>query len=77
MNAAATGAGVGRDIPIANVDQAEAWDGDQGDHWVRNQQRYEAMTRGFTERLLSAAAIAATDRVLDIGCGNEIGRAHV
>jgi SAM-dependent methyltransferase len=59
-----------QDIPIANVDQAQAWDGDEGDHWVRNQQRYEAMAGGFTERLLTAAAIEATDQVLDIGCGN-------
>jgi SAM-dependent methyltransferase len=60
----------GRDVPIANVDQAQAWDGDEGDHWVRYQQRYDAMTGAFTEPLLSAAAIEATDRVLDVGCGN-------
>ena len=70
MNAVGPGSGVGRDMPIANVEQAQAWDGAEGDHWVRNQQRYEAMTGAFTERLLSAAAIEVTDRVLDIGCGN-------
>jgi SAM-dependent methyltransferase len=53
----------------ANAEQAEAWDGDEGAHWVRHQHRYEAMTQGFTEPLLAAAAIAETDRVLDVGCG--------
>jgi len=70
MSTPPTGSSLGRDIPIANVEQAQAWDGDEGDHWVRYQQRYDAMTRAFTEPLLSAAAIVATDRVLDIGCGN-------
>jgi SAM-dependent methyltransferase len=55
--------------PTANAEQAEAWDGDEGAHWVRHQHRYEAMTPGFTEPLLAAAAIAETDRVLDVGCG--------
>ncbi|MGH9214622.1 MAG: class I SAM-dependent methyltransferase [Acidimicrobiales bacterium] len=70
MNTAATGSGAGWGGPVANVEQAQAWDGAEGDHWVRNQQRYEAMTGAFTERLLSAAAIEAADRTLDIGCGN-------
>lgn len=53
----------------ANAEQAEAWDGDDGAHWVRHQHRYEAMTQGFTEPLLAAAAITETDRVLDVGRG--------
>jgi SAM-dependent methyltransferase len=64
-----TGSRPGRDIGVANVEQARAWDGDEGDHWVRYQQRYDAMTGPFTEPLLSAGAIEAADRVLDIGCG--------
>lgn len=54
---------------IANVDQATAWDGDEGAHWVQHQDRYEAMTAGFTERLLDAARIGDADRILDVGCG--------
>jgi SAM-dependent methyltransferase len=65
-----TRSSLGRDVPIANVDQAQHWDGDEGDHWVRYQQRYDAMTGTFTDSLLTAAAIEAADRVLDIGCGN-------
>jgi SAM-dependent methyltransferase len=64
------GSGLGRDIALANVEQARAWDGDEGDHWVHYPQRYDAMTGAFTEPLLSAAGIEAGDRVLDIGCGN-------
>ena len=70
MSTPPTGSSLGRDLPIANVEQAQAWDGVEGDHWVRYQQRYDAMTGAFTEPLLSAAAIEATDRVLDVGCGN-------
>lgn len=70
MTASAGASDIGRGIPIANVEQAAVWDGDEGDHWVLHQQRYEAMTGGFTERLLRAAEIGAADRVLDIGCGN-------
>ncbi|MGH9185794.1 MAG: class I SAM-dependent methyltransferase [Acidimicrobiales bacterium] len=54
---------------VVNTDQAAAWDGDEGTHWVSHQHRYETMTGAFTEPLLDAAAIAATDRILDIGCG--------
>lgn len=55
--------------PIVNTDQATAWDGDEGAHWVAHQDRYDAMTGVFTDRLLEAAALAETDRVLDVGCG--------
>jgi SAM-dependent methyltransferase len=70
VTAPAAGPSPGRGIPIANVDQAATWDGDEGDHWVAHQQRYEAMTGAFTERLLRTAEIRTAERVLDIGCGN-------
>ncbi len=57
------------DVAIVNTDQAAAWDGDEGAHWVAHQDRYDAMTGAFTDRLLEAAALASTDRVLDVGCG--------
>jgi len=56
--------------PIANTEQAEYWDGHEGDHWVRHQQRYDQLTGAFNQTLLDAAAVTDTDRVLDIGCGN-------
>ncbi|MGH3310353.1 MAG: class I SAM-dependent methyltransferase, partial [Streptomyces sp.] len=54
---------------IANTQQAEAWNGDEGAHWVNNPDRYDALSGGFNEALLEAAAIGKHDHVLDIGCG--------
>ncbi|MGX1882862.1 class I SAM-dependent methyltransferase [Streptomyces sp. NPDC055287] len=54
---------------IVNTQQAEAWNGYEGIHWARNQDRWDAVNAGFNEPLLAAAAIGGGDRVLDIGCG--------
>jgi SAM-dependent methyltransferase len=54
---------------IANVDQANAWDGEEGDHWTEYADRYDAVGRRLWQRFLGAGLIAAVDRVLDIGCG--------
>jgi len=54
---------------IANTDQASAWDGDDGDYWVVNEARYEAMLRDYSTHLLEAAAIRPGENVLDVGCG--------
>src|ERR687887_397918 len=60
------------DPVIANVEQAEAWNGQEGAHWVAHQERYDAMSAAFTPHLFEAAAIGEGDDVLDIGCGNGI-----
>lgn len=52
-----------------NAATAEQWDGDKGGNWVQYEDRYEAAHRGFLPALFEAAAIGATDRVLDVGCG--------
>ncbi|RKT02359.1 ubiquinone/menaquinone biosynthesis C-methylase UbiE [Streptomyces sp. 3211.6] len=54
---------------IVNTDQAQAWNGYEGNHWAQNQDRWDAVNAGFNEPLLAAAAIQERDRVLDIGCG--------
>jgi SAM-dependent methyltransferase len=54
---------------MANAGQAEAWDGESGLHWAEHQDRYDAMLDRLTPRLIAAAEISATDRVLDVGCG--------
>lgn len=54
---------------VVNTDQAQAWNGYEGTHWARNQERWDAVNVGFNEPLLAAAAITEQDRVLDIGCG--------
>lgn len=54
---------------IANVEMAAIWDGEEGDEWVANADRYDATDRWINERFESATTIEPTDRVLDIGCG--------
>ncbi len=56
--------------PIANVEAAAAWDGDEGAEWARDWKRYDAAASGFHQALLGAAAISPKDLVLDVGCGN-------
>ncbi len=53
----------------ANAEQAQAWNGYEGEHWARNQDRWDAVNAGLNDPLLAAAAIGGQDRVLDIGCG--------
>ncbi|MEV7969829.1 class I SAM-dependent methyltransferase [Sphaerisporangium sp. NPDC088356] len=55
---------------IVNTQQAEAWNGYEGNHWADNRDRYDAVNSGFNGYLLDAASIGEHDRVLDVGCGN-------
>ncbi|MGH9190329.1 MAG: class I SAM-dependent methyltransferase [Acidimicrobiales bacterium] len=48
---------------------AEAWDGDEGDHWARNADMYERGSARHWKRFLEGNFVATDDRVLDIGCG--------
>ncbi|HZN15997.1 MAG TPA: class I SAM-dependent methyltransferase [Acidimicrobiales bacterium] len=56
--------------PIANVDMANAWDGEEGDQWTAFADEYDASVRSIWARFLETAPIGPTDRVLDIGCGS-------
>ena len=58
-----------RPAGVANVEQAAAWDGEEGDRWTKYEERYEATSRRHGRRLLNAAHITADEHVLDIGCG--------
>jgi SAM-dependent methyltransferase len=55
---------------IVNVEQAEAWDGPDGEFWAAHQARFDTMISPQHEQLMAAAAIVSGERVLDIGCGN-------
>ncbi|MEV0122147.1 class I SAM-dependent methyltransferase [Streptomyces sp. NPDC050703] len=55
---------------VVNTQQAQAWNGPEGSHWARNQDRWNAVNEGFDEPLLDAAGIAGDYRVLDLGCGS-------
>ncbi len=49
--------------------QVSEWNGETGERWVAHQQRLDNMLAVFGEAALAAAAPAAQERVLDIGCG--------
>ena len=55
---------------IANVEMANAWDGEEGDQWTEFADNYDESMRSIWARFLTANLIATGDRVLDIGCGN-------
>ncbi|MGY5126650.1 class I SAM-dependent methyltransferase [Streptomyces nigrescens] len=58
------------EVAAGNAAQAEAWNGDDGQYWVRQREHQEARYRRLTPRLMAAAGIRADSRVLDIGCGS-------
>lgn len=54
---------------VANVDQLQAWDGEEGERWTEHEARYNASARRHSLRLLEAAQISSVDRLVDVGCG--------
>ena len=59
-------------VPVdpANADTLAAWDGGEGEYWAENADRFEASVARYRDAFFDAAAITATDVVLDIGCGS-------
>jgi cyclopropane fatty-acyl-phospholipid synthase-like methyltransferase len=49
--------------------QAQHWNGPEANHWLVHEHRDERMGAPFTRLVLDVAAVARSDRVLDIGCG--------
>jgi SAM-dependent methyltransferase len=56
-------------IDPANAEQLRAWDGTEGAYWAAHAGHFEQALRDYDAPFYAAAAIAPTDRVLDIGCG--------
>lgn len=54
----------------ANAQMAAAWDGNEGETWARDWERYDQGVQRFHARLMEEARIGSSDRVLDVGCGN-------
>src|SRR5690242_8489224 len=52
-----------------NAEQAEAWNGASGRHFIEQRERHERMRSRLTARLLTSAQIQDGENVLDIGCG--------
>lgn len=57
---------------VVNVDQAAAWDGEEGDHWSEHADRYDAAGRRYDAGLIDAAQITEDSEVLDVGCGSGV-----
>lgn len=57
-------------MEIANVDQAKAWDGHEGELWATNADRYDRASRPVQRWFDAHPLIAADDHLLDLGCGN-------
>src|SRR4051794_19506098 len=55
---------------IANVAQAESWDGPEGAHWSTHAEHYHSSLREHMALLHGLAGIGTPESVLDIGCGN-------
>lgn len=54
---------------IANTEMAAMWDGEEGDEWTENADRYDATDRYLAIRFEQEVSIEPADRVLDVGCG--------
>ncbi len=52
-----------------NAYQLADWNGQSGEHWVVHQARHDARLAVFGKAAIEAAAPAAGERVLDVGCG--------
>lgn len=56
-------------VDALNAETASAWNGEEGQDWAAHADRYDAASACFDPALAGGARIAATDRVLDVGCG--------
>ena len=56
-------------MTIANVEMAQAWDGEEGERWAEYAERYEAAGARTWKRFLDRALVQPGDDVLDVGCG--------
>jgi SAM-dependent methyltransferase len=52
------------------TDWTKRWQEVEGEHWVREAERYDTMVGAFGEAMLDAADLKQGERVLDVGCGN-------
>jgi SAM-dependent methyltransferase len=63
MNSAVVG------VDPSNQEQAKAWDGEEGEYWAAHAEHFDRSVARYHQSFMNAAAIEATDRVLDVGCG--------
>ena len=56
-------------MEIANVEAAAAWNGEEGERWTEDADRYDRASWRHWQHLVDAGVISPTDAVLDVGCG--------
>lgn len=56
-------------VAATNVEQARAWDGEEGAFWASHAEQFDRAVGAYHGRFMAAAGIGRSDRVLDIGCG--------
>lgn len=54
---------------MANEAMAEAWDGEEGDHWAEHADHYDLASSRVMAAYVPAIGVAPDDHVLDVGCG--------
>ena len=57
-------------MEVANVEQAQSWDGVEGAHWAAHADRYDASLAEYNTHLQAGARITPHELVIDVGCGN-------
>jgi SAM-dependent methyltransferase len=57
------------EVAPTNLEQAEAWDGDEGGFWASHADQFDRAVGAYHERFMAAAGVKGADHVLDIGCG--------
>ncbi len=58
-------------LPVdpTNIEQANAWDGDEGAFWAEHADDFDRSVARYHPAFMDSADVAASDRVLDVGCG--------
>jgi len=56
-------------VDPSNLEQARAWDGEEGAYWADHAERFDRSVAAYHGPFMAAAAIEASDVVLDVGCG--------
>jgi SAM-dependent methyltransferase len=56
-------------VDPTNLEQARAWDGDEGVYWAQHPEFFETSLRRYDAALLAAADLHPDHVVLDVGCG--------
>ena len=56
-------------MQLSNPEQAEFWNAEPGQNWVRHQADLDAISEQASDVLLDAAGPRVGEKVLDVGCG--------